>query len=71
MSDPETIQIKFLLHEFVSIFPDVLGITTAAVFNVDVGDAVPLTAPLSYQSMSTCIRSSIYVCMLEHGIEPS
>ena len=51
LPDPEKVQIKSLLHEFIAIFPDAPGRTTAAVHHVDVGDAAPIkqhqTASLS------------------------
>ena len=42
LPDPEKTQIKSLLYEFTAIFPDAPGITTAAVHDVDMGDAVPI-----------------------------
>jgi len=42
---PQKTQIESLLQEFKAIFPDTPGVTTAAVYDVDVGEAVLTPEP--------------------------
>ena len=42
LSPPQKTEIESLLHEFKAIFPNAPGKTTAAVHDVDVGEAVPI-----------------------------
>ena len=73
LSPPEKTQIESLLHEFMAIFPDAPGITTAAVHAVDVGEAVPIKQhPYRVNPVKRDYIRKEMAYMMEHGIvEPS
>ena len=73
LSPPQKAQIESLLHEFMEIFPDAPGITTAAVHDVGVSEAGAYqTAPLSVNPAKRECMCKEMAYMMEHGlVEPS
>ena len=69
LSPSEKTQIDSLLHEFMAIFPDTPGITTAAIHDVVMGEAVPIKQhPYHVNPIKRDYIRKEVAYMMEHGI---